>query len=219
MKTAVMLVEDSPEYRDVVEIAIKKDPNLELAGKFGAAEIALRSLQDLTSDRAPDIVLLDLNLPGMSGLDSIPWFKKYAPKTKIIILSQSDKKEDILQAIRHGAAGYLLKSSTISQIKEGIHSVMAGDNPLDAGVAKHIINNLKVQPAQDATRQALSDREFEILSMLAEGLVKKEIGDLLHIGYGTVATHIRHIYEKLSVTNAPAAVHKAHRLGLFPSDK
>jgi len=214
-----MLVEDSPEYRDVVEIALKKDPKLELTGKFGAAEIALRSLQDLSIGTTPDIVLLDLSLPGMSGLDAIPWFIKYAPQMKIIILSQSNKRDDILDAIQKGATGYLLKSATISQIKDGIRSVMAGDNPLDAGVAKHIIENLKTPPAKNSTPPALSEREFQVLAMIAEGLVKKEIGDLLHISYGTVATHIRHIYEKLNVQNAPSAIHKAHRIGLFPPDE
>ena len=213
-----MLVEDHPEYREVIAIAVGKEPDLELTGFFGAAEVALRSLQDLTTRIEPEIVLLDINLPGMSGLEAIPFFRTAIPDSKIIILSQSDKEADVLRAITKGAAGYLLKSSTVRQIKEGIRSVIEGDAPLDAGVAKYIMQALKAKPLLDQPERALSPRELEILSMLGDGLVKKEIADQLDITYGTVATHVRNIYEKLSVINAPAAITKAYRSGILPVD-
>lgn len=210
-----MIIEDSPEYRDVIEIAISKDPCLELYGTFGAAEVALRSLQSTEHGTQPNIVLLDLNLPGMTGLEAIPWIAKYAPSTKTIVLSQSKREADVLQAISLGASGYLLKSSTVSQIKDGIQTVMQGGASLDGKVAQHILKELKKQPVKLQIEKPLSDRELEILTLLSEGLLKKEIGDKLGIGYGSVATYIRRIYEKLNVLNAPAAVNKAHRLGLF----
>ena len=217
-KTRIMLVEDHPEYREVIAIAVGKEPDLELTGTFGAAEVALRSLQDLTTRIEPEIVLLDINLPGMSGLEAIPFFRSASPDAKIIILSQSDKEADVLRAITKGAAGYLLKSSTVRQIKEGIRGVTKGDAPLDAGVAKYIMQTLKASPPLEESGRALSPRELEILSLLGDGLVKKEIGDQLNITYGTVATHVRNIYEKLNVINAPAAITKAYRSGILPTD-
>jgi DNA-binding NarL/FixJ family response regulator len=217
-KTRVMLVEDHPEYREVIAIAVGKEPDLELSGTFGAAEVALRSLQDLTTRIEPEIVLLDINLPGISGLEAIPFFRSAIPDAKIIILSQSDKEADVLRAITKGAAGYLLKSSTVRQIKEGIRSVIGGDAPLDAGVAKHIMQAVKATPPLEETERALSPRELEILSMLGEGLVKKEIGNQLNITYGTVATHVRNIYEKLKVHNTPAAITMAYRTGILPAE-
>lgn len=214
-KTKIILVEDHPRYRKVIEMALQAEDRFELVNLFGAAEVALRSLEKPSPQTAPDIILLDLNLPGMSGLAAIPYFKTTAPKAKIIILTQSDSPSDVLQAIRQGASGYLLKSSTISQISDGIQTVMTGGASLDGNIAQYILGELKNQPAKLPLEKPLSAREHEILTLLSEGLVKKEIGDKLGISYGSVATYIRRIYEKLNVLNAPAAVNKAHRLGLL----
>ncbi|MEI6892082.1 MAG: response regulator transcription factor [Pontiella sp.] len=211
----VMMVEDHPEYREVVELALKKAPGIELTSEFGTAERALRSLQDMSTRKEPDIILLDLNLPGMSGLDSIPYFTSTMPEAKIIILSQSNHESDVIKAITLGATGYLLKSSTVSQIIEGIQTVMEGGAPIDAGVAKYILATLKSLPKEDESLPALSGREMEIITLVAKGHLKKEIADMLGISVHTVVTHTGHIYEKLNVANAPSAVNKAHNLGLF----
>jgi two-component system, NarL family, nitrate/nitrite response regulator NarL len=211
----VMVVEDHPEYREAVGLALREENDIELSSEFGAAERALRSLQDLSMRRKPDIVLLDLNLPGMSGLDALPWFKKYAPESKIIVLTQSNAKSDVLQAIRLGASGYLLKSSTVAQIVEGIRTVMSGGATLEAGVAQLILETLKQRLPSGEIEKVLTGRELEILTLLGEGLAKKEIADRLGIATSTVVTHVSHIYEKLDVSNAPSAIDKAHRLGLF----
>jgi DNA-binding NarL/FixJ family response regulator len=213
----ILMIEDSPEYRETVALAIENEKGMELTDKFGAAEVALRSLQDPSSSSIPDLVLLDLNLPGMNGLDAIPWIKQYAPAAKIIALTQSNKEADVLRAISLGASGYLLKASTLQQIKDGIRSAIDGHALLDKGIAHYLLNAVRNKSAQVPLEKPLSDREMEILNLLAEGLLKKEIADQLDIGFGTVATHIRHIYEKLQVENAPAAIHKAHRIGIFPS--
>lgn len=211
----IMLVEDHPAYREVIERAIKREPNLTLISQFGTAEIALRSVQEASPVNTPDLVLLDLNLPGMSGLESIPWFKKYIPKAEILVLTQSDKEEDIHAAISSGASGYLLKSAKVAQIKEAIQTVVDGGASLDPNVARFILNKMKSSASVEKPEKALSERELEILTLLGEGLVKKEIADQLKISVTTVAYHVKHIYEKLNVQNAPAAIHKAHRLGLF----
>ncbi len=213
----VMMVEDHPEYREVIEIALQKSPNIELVSEFGTAERALRSLQDMETRKEPDIILLDLNLPGMSGLDAIPYFNKTIPDARIIILSQSNQEADVLKAISLGAMGYLLKSSTVTQITDGIKTVMEGGAPIDAGVAKYLLASFQAPPKADDSLPALSDREMQILKLVADGHLKKEIAEMLGISVYTVVTHTGHIYQKLNVVNAPAAINKAHTLGLFKS--
>lgn len=210
-----MLVEDNPEYRRVIDIAVKREPSMELVSQVGTAERALRSFQDMSTRIVPDLILLDLNLPGMSGLEALPHFAKAVPDTPVIVLTQSDREEDVLQAIARGAKGYLLKSATIQQIKDSIQTVIDGGSSLDPSVARFILKAMKTRLPKSEQEGLLSEREYETLTLLGEGLVKKEIATKLNISVFTVATHIRHIYEKLDVQNAPAAIHKAHRLGLF----
>ena len=212
----IILVEDQTEYREVIEMTLRKEPGLELIDQFGTAEMALRKIENPKGQQKPDIVLLDLNLPGMSGLEALPWFQKYSPRTKIIILSQSDKENDVYEAILQGASGYLLKSSTLRQIKEGIRSVVDGGSPLDANVASYILETMKSKLPKTTPEVELSNRELETLTLISDGLSKKEIADRLGIGATTVATHISHIYQKLNVVNGPAAVSAAYKKGILP---
>lgn len=216
--TTVMLVEDNPEYRDVIDFALKDDPGIDLQSQFGTAEFALRSLQDMSTRIVPDIILLDLKLPGMSGLEALPHFRQSAPEAKVIILTQSDREADIVVAISGGASGYLLKSCTVNEVKDGIQTVMRGGASLDASVAKFILGTFRKSPAKAQPEHTLTDRELEILQLQAEGLAKKEIADRLDISTHTVSNHIRHIYEKLEVPNAPAAVSKAYKTGILPAE-
>jgi len=214
----VMLVEDSLAYRKAVKRALGLEPEIELVSEFSTAEIALRKLQELQYPNLPDIVLLDLNLPGMSGLESIPWFRKYAPKLQIIVLTQSDNEKDILAAISSGAAGYLLKSTRLDQLQQNIETVIDGGSILDSTVARFLLDSLRSSPKVPVEENKLTSRELEVLNLISDGLVKKQVGDKLGISPKTVAIHCTHIYEKLDVPNAPAAVAKAFKKGLIPSD-
>jgi DNA-binding NarL/FixJ family response regulator len=111
-----------------------------------------------------------------------------------------------------------LKSATVNQIKEAIQTVASGGASLDPGVARFILEKMKNRPIREKPEKALSDRELEILTLLGEGLVKKMIADRLEISVTTVAYHVKHIYEKLNVMNAPAAIDRAHRLGILSDD-
>jgi len=212
----VILVEDNPRYREVIALALEQEPGIQLHSQFGTAEIALRSLRDNPRGELPDLVLLDLRLPGMDGLTALPHFLHFTPGAKIMILTQSDNETDVLRAISLGASGYILKSSTVNTIIEGIRTVMNGGASLDANVARFIINTLKARLPIAGAEVHLTGRQMEILALLGEGLLKKEIADRLKISYATVDEHVAHIYERLGVRNAPAAVNKAHHLGLFP---
>ncbi len=215
----VMMVEDHPEYREGIILALETEEDIELAHAFGTAEAALHKLQYQRDFKKPDVILLDLNLPGMGGIEALPWFKEYLSKTKIIVLTQSENEIDVLTAISAGASGYLLKSATLDQITDGIHTVMNGGASLNPSMATFILEKMKKNPPKPQFEAVLTEREQEILTLLGEGLEKKQISDKLGISTATVATHVAHIYKKLQVQNAPAAVAKAFRMGIFSPDE
>ncbi|MDQ8183844.1 response regulator transcription factor [Pelagicoccus sp. SDUM812005] len=214
-KTKLTLVEDNAGYREMLAEIVSSQDGMELISEFGTAEGALNSIMNANLSATPDLVLLDLNLPGMPGLEAMPYFKSYAPKVQIIVLTQSDREADIVEAIRKGAAGYLLKSSTAAEIRAAIRAVASGGASLDPKVAQHIMELIPASPQRGGSGIQLSERETEVLELLAKGLQKKEIADQLSISITTVADHVRRIYCKLEVPNAPSAIHRAHELGLF----
>ncbi len=211
----VMIIEDHPDYREVLEIALEREDDFELIGTYGAVEVALRSLQNRDDRNMPDVILLDLNLPGISGLEAIPSFEKQYPNAKIIALTQSEQEADVIRAISLGASGYLVKSATVSDIKTAIRGVVKGEATLDSRVAKYVLGALRGSQALETIDGHLTPRELEVLELLADGLTKKEIARTLRLSTSTVSTHVVHVFEKLKVPNAPAAIAKAFRSGLF----
>ena len=211
----VMLVEDNPEYREVINLALEDELDIDLISQFGTTEVALRNIQDPKTPQQPDLILLDLQLPGMSGIEALPYFKTVAPDTKILILTQSDNESHVLSAISNGADGYLLKSADLDEITNSIRTVMDGGASLDPNVAKFILNTLQTKLPQTKIEATLTVREIDVLELIADGMVKKEIAEKLSIGYTTVDSHVGNIYKKLDVKNAPAAISKAFREGIL----
>lgn len=211
----VMLVEDNPEYREVIHLALEDELDIDLVSQFGTTEVALRNIQDPKTPQQPDLILLDLQLPGMSGIEALPYFKTVAPETQIIILTQSDNEAHVLSAISNGADGYLLKSADLDEITNSIRTVMDGGASLDPNVAKFILNTLQRKLPQTKIEATLTMRELEVLELIADGMVKKEIAEKLSISYTTVDSHVGNIYKKLDVKNAPAAISKAFREGIL----
>lgn len=213
-KISVVIIEDNAVYRSAVELALGAESDIELIGQFSTAEVALRTMTELSL--SPLVILLDIRLPGMSGLDSIKEIQSHSPNSKIVVLTQSDQEKDVLRAVSLGAVGYLMKSSTLAELVDGIRTVAGGGAILASSIAKFILQSLQSQVPERERESLLSQREMDVLALLAEGLVKKEIAKKLGIGYSTVDTHVGRIYAKLHVKNAPAAVNIAHRLNLFP---
>jgi len=215
----VMMVEDHPDYREGISLALETVPDINLIGSYSTAERALQVLQNARVGQTPEVLLLDLNLPGISGLESIRWIKEYAPKTRIIVLTQSDQEEDVMKAISLGVAGYLLKSATLNKITNGIRTVAKGGASLDSKMAKYILETLRKLPPKREIENLLTKREIEVLTLLSEGLLKKQISNELGISNATVSTHVSHIYDKLDVKNAPSAISAAFQAGILPTEE
>lgn len=207
----VWIIEDNTVFREAVEFSLESETGLLCAGSFPSAEAAFEQLE---SNIAPDVILLDLDLPGMHGLDALSVIKSRAPDTRVLILTEFDDRPKVFQAIGEGAAGYLLKSSPVADISRSIHEVMAGGAALNPQIAKMMLSTFAgVTPQREEAK--LTSRETEVLALLAEGFVKKQIGDQLGISYHTVDLHVRGIYKKLQVHNLSGAVAIAIRRGLI----
>lgn len=212
-KIKIMLIEDNTAYRKAIACALKNQEKMELHSQFNTAEVALREIQK--NPTHTDLILLDLDLPGMTGIEALSIFQDYKPDIKIIILTQSDRAKDILSCIAAGANGYLLKCASTTKINEAIKTVIRGYASVDPLVAKFMMESLQSRLPKSITTTPLSDRELQVLKLLSEGKTKKEISSELSISAFTVATHVRHIYEKFNVFNAPEAIGKAYRTGIL----
>ncbi len=201
----VWLVEDNGTYRGAIARTLDQTPGLRCAGAFGSCEDALRRLRD---DHPPEVILLDIGLPGMSGLDGIQQFKALSPATHVIILTVFEDTDKIFRAICAGASGYLLKTSPGEKIAQAIREVLGGGAPMTPQIARSVLS-LFARIAGPPPEQGLSQREKETLELLVQGLTTKEIADRLALSIHTVDTHLRNIYRKLHVHTRAGAVAKA----------
>jgi DNA-binding NarL/FixJ family response regulator len=207
----VLIIEDNAAYRKALRYALNNVGGIECRGACQSYEDAALVL-DIPP--APDVILLDLGLPGKSGLEAIKDIRATAPETHVLVLTQFDDKPKVFQAISEGASGYLLKTSPTDEIIRGIREVMGGGAPLNAQIAKMVLTTFSANPpAQNETD--LTKRETEVLRLLSDGFIKKEIADQLDISYHTVDMHVRNIYRKLQVHNLSGAVAKALKRGLL----
>jgi DNA-binding NarL/FixJ family response regulator len=201
----IWLVEDNETYRSAIARALDHAPGLHCARAFGSCEDALDRLRD---DHPPEVILLDIGLPGLSGLDGLQQFKALSPATHVIILTVFEDTDKIFRAICAGASGYLLKTSPAERIAQAIREVLGGGAPMTPQIARSVLN-LFAKLAGPLPEQNLSQRERETLEFLVQGLTTKEIADRLTLSIHTVDTHLRNIYRKLHVRSRAGAVAKA----------
>jgi len=204
-RAEIWIVEDNIFFQKCLIELINSEADLVCSRSFNSCE---KTLQHLKLDMHPSIILLDIGLPGMSGLDGIQKFKQLAPSTQIIIITVHEDSDSIFQAICAGAAGYLLKNSPVEKIIEAIHDVQNGGSPINAQIARKVLTSFAAlnSPSPDYN---LTDREREILLQMINGLTKKEIGKKLSLSHHTIYTHVRKIYERLHVNKRSSAVAKA----------
>ena len=210
----VWLVEDNEVFRRNVQRVINSLEGMNCEGSFDSAEATFKALQ---TNPAPDVILLDVQLPGVDGIAALTEFREAIPETRVIILTVFDDADKIFRAVCAGASGYVLKASGTDKIGEAIRQVMGGGAPMTPEVAKKVLDafaNSDLLPGEKGD-YGLTAREQEILRLLAEGLLKKEIADALSISVNTVSTHLRRVYDKLHVNTNTGAVAKALREGII----
>jgi len=198
----VLCIDDHPLLREGVARKIERQPDMVVVDTAGTGQEAVM----LYLRHRPDIVLMDLQLPGMGGLQAIEAIRREDPDAKIIVLTISGGDEDIFRAIRAGAASYLLKSSLSQDLISTIRRVVDGERPMPPEVAERL--------AAREGQSGLSTREIEILELIAKGLRNKEIASALGIGQETVQTHIKRLFVKLHVSDRTAAVTVALSRGI-----
>lgn len=211
--TKVAIVEDNATLRQYLRDLIGSTPGHRCVCACASAEEALTKIPG----EKPDVVLMDIHLPGESGIACTARLRETMPNLQVIMLTVYKDIKMIFQALKAGACGYVLKRSDEKDILEAIAEVRAGGAPMTSEIARMVVRSFLEQPDQSSNTEQLSAREMEILALLAEGLSNKEIGTRLHISFGTVRTHLMHIYEKLHVrcrTEAAAKYLRSNSSGL-----
>ncbi len=204
MAIRVAIVEDDAGVRETLKKIVQKAPNLSFDGAYGSAEEAL---EPILSNR-PDVALVDINLPGKSGITLVTELKGKLPKLQVMMITVYEDGDQIFDSLQAGASGYLLKRSQPQEIVQGIVQLHAGGAPMSAEVARKVVDFFKRRTKVESELKQLSAREMEILRELSKGYRYKEIADHLGIGTETVRTHVHHIYEKLHVESRVEAVMK-----------
>lgn len=202
MSIAVGIVEDDLELRAAMAALIAGTPNFTLLGAYGSAEEAIRRIPE----SKPDVVLMDIQLPRLSGIECVRRLKGQCPDLLIVMLTVSDSADDIFPALAAGASGYLLKRTPPTQLLQAIEEAHQNGAPMSPPIARMVVQTLfqKNQPIPDP----LTEREELVLRHLAKGWRYKEIASEMGVGVETVHTHVRHVYAKLHVTSRTEAVVK-----------
>ncbi len=203
--TTVWLVEDNDSFRNNIKKLVDLAEDLQCEKAFPNCEEAIK---ELDTAAAPDLVLMDIGLPGMDGIEGVRRLKAMAPSIEVVMLTAFDENDKIVQAICAGASGYLLKNTSAEDIIESLKAILNGGAPINAQIARKVLQMFsKIAATHDD--YGLTVREKEILRLLIDGLIAKQIADKLSISYHTIDTHIRNIYSKLQVHNRSGAVAKA----------
>jgi DNA-binding NarL/FixJ family response regulator len=205
MSITLAIVEDLDEVRDGLKNFISLSSDFKILDTFKTGEEAIYDLPKLK----PDIVIMDINLPGMNGIECIRQVKGKSPKTQFMMFTVYENDEKVFEALKAGASGYLLKNTGLVQLIESLKELYNGGSPMSANIARKLVTLFRSEQKETANLEVLSSRENEILQLLAKGLLYKEIADQLSISVSTVRQHIHHIYEKLHVQNRTEAINKA----------
>jgi len=205
MPIKVAIVEDNAQFRNTLGKVLNRADGIECIGQYSTAEEALEEIPK----NPPDVVLMDINLPGMNGVECVEKIKKLLPATQIVMLTVYEDTESIFNALKAGATGYLLKRTSREELLEAIRDVYKGGSPMTTHIARKVVQSFqRLESFVSTPSETLSPREQEVLELLAKGFIYKEIADKLGISFETVRTHIRRIYEKLQVKSRTEAVAK-----------
>jgi DNA-binding NarL/FixJ family response regulator len=202
--TKVALVEDSEPLRRQLKHMLSRAPGVKCVCDCGSAEEAFQKIPAA----GPDVVLMDINLPGISGIGCAARLKQQLPALQVIMLTVYEDGDSIFNALKAGACGYLLKRSSPAEILDAVTAVRQGGVPMTGEIARKVIMTFQSPVAGSEDMVTLSSREQEILELLSQGLLNKEIADKLSISYHTVKVHLKHVYDKLHVRSRAEAMLK-----------
>jgi len=199
---SAMVVEDDTSVREILTTWLQKAEGFVCVGVLPDVESALPQIVQ----RQPDVVLVDINLPGLSGIECVRQLKPIIPKTQFVMLTVYEDSNHIFDALSAGATGYLVKTTSREALIDALREVHAGGSPMSGNIARKVVQSLHQPKPRIRPADELSKRENEVLALLAQGYLYKEIADALGIGCETVNTYIRRIYEKLHVHSRAQAV-------------
>jgi DNA-binding NarL/FixJ family response regulator len=207
-KLRVVIADDHPFYRDGLAKLLHAN-GIDVAAQAANGEAAIRAVEET----APDVVVMDLNMPGMSGLEATRQLTEVAPMTRVLVLSVSAQEDDVTEAILAGASGYVLKESPVEEVVAGIQAAAAGQALISPRVATLLLGRLReqAQAQRDVSVMQLSERELDVLGLLADGKANHEIAEALYISPSTVRNHVANILAKLHVDNRVQAAVRAVR--------
>jgi DNA-binding NarL/FixJ family response regulator len=204
MSIKVSIVEDNDQLRATVARVLDRAEGFQCLGHYGSAEEALEDIPG----QIPDVVLMDINLPGINGVECVRQLKQKLPQVQFLMLTVYEDTENIFNALAAGASGYMLKRTPRAELLAAIEEVKRGGSPMTAHIARKVVQSFQKGGVSSQPTENLSPREQEVLDCLSQGFLYKEIAEKLGISYETVHTYIRRIYEKLQVRTRTEAVAK-----------
>lgn len=204
-----MVVEDDTSVRNILTTWLREADGFDCVGVFPDVESAIPQI----AHAKPDVVLVDINLPGLSGIECVRQLKPRVPNTQFVMLTVYEDSNHIFDALSAGATGYLIKTTSREALISALREVRAGGSPMSGNIARKVVQLLHQPKSALKPAEELSKRENEVLALLAQGYLYKEIADALGIGLETVNTYIRRIYEKLHVHSRAQAVARFAQLG------
>ena len=204
MPITISIVEDNDKLRGTLAKVIGRAEGFRFVSDYATAEDALADLPKVK----PEVVLMDINLPGMNGVECVRQLKQLLPQTQVMMLTVYEDTENIFSALAAGASGYMLKRTSSKELLEAIQELHRGGSPMTMHIARKVVQSLQKSAPAELPGESLSEREQQVLDHLSHGLMYKEIAEKLGISYETVHTYIRRIYEKLQVRTRTEAVAK-----------
>jgi DNA-binding NarL/FixJ family response regulator len=205
MSLKVAIVEDDPRWRANLESLVRETPGMECVGSYSTGEDAARELPK----RTPHVVLMDINLPGMSGVECLRQLRMQLPPILVVMLTVYDDSDRIFHALQMGANGYLLKRASADEILQAIHDVHTGGAPMSAYIARKVVQSFQHQSPAAKSDEVLSKRESEVLGYVSRGYSDKEVAEALGLTSATVRSYLKTIYSKLHVHSRTQAILKA----------